>query len=257
MVQRKCLRDSTPIRTHTNTHAYMHANACASTHTRAHTHTHTHTHTQRCMHTQQKPAAAAPCERLDRLNPASLAKPSSSRPWVQQRARAQLTSTSSRNSMSVSNREGVKFGSLRIMPGALSRASHRVTKNSAACTCHSTSWPGLCTGRRPGNSAACAYVTALHGRHLANALFPTLAQFATKACHVCHAYQVCIKHVRQVGVFAQGPLRPHFYCKSTAKLRQTPCEGHVLHKAPPLQVRVLLVLHKAAQTCTCTCTPPR
>mmetsp|Transcript_22053 Transcript_22053/g.61059 ORF Transcript_22053/g.61059 Transcript_22053/m.61059 type:complete len:413 (-) Transcript_22053:359-1597(-) len=42
------------------------------------------------------------------------------------------SSTSNRNSMSVSNNEGVKLGSLRIIPGALSRASHRVTKNSAA-----------------------------------------------------------------------------------------------------------------------------
>mmetsp|Transcript_32926 Transcript_32926/g.72731 ORF Transcript_32926/g.72731 Transcript_32926/m.72731 type:complete len:396 (-) Transcript_32926:463-1650(-) len=42
------------------------------------------------------------------------------------------SSTSSRNSMQVSNRLPAKLGSLRIMPGALSRASHRVTRNSAA-----------------------------------------------------------------------------------------------------------------------------
>mmetsp|Transcript_11530 Transcript_11530/g.34147 ORF Transcript_11530/g.34147 Transcript_11530/m.34147 type:complete len:342 (-) Transcript_11530:896-1921(-) len=42
------------------------------------------------------------------------------------------SSTSIRNVMSISNRLGTKLGSLRIIPGAFSRASHSVTRNSAA-----------------------------------------------------------------------------------------------------------------------------
>mmetsp|Transcript_8395 Transcript_8395/g.20936 ORF Transcript_8395/g.20936 Transcript_8395/m.20936 type:complete len:203 (-) Transcript_8395:777-1385(-) len=58
--------------------------------------------------------------------------PSSSCSSVSAWCHSGSSSTSSRNSISVSNRLDAKVGSLRTMPGALSRASHSVTRNSAA-----------------------------------------------------------------------------------------------------------------------------